>query len=177
MRRSGKKSCTRSGVSRQNSAIAIAGQEIQRERADLRIAKISPRTSATANPAIDASRVTSSPLSRIGRIEIANASSPWSMSQLRPNSMASAPCPLPARDRALEQPHQGGQHQRHAEIHEQDDRIDRRRILINEASAVSLRFCTARLPNDGIISGIACGRITRQSACRRVKLSAAAASC
>src|SRR6185503_15649449 len=93
------------------------------------MAKIKPRTSATAKPAIEASSVTSSPRSRMGRIEIANASSPWSVSQLRPNSMASAPGPLPARDGAFEQPHQPGEDQRHAEIHEQDDRIDGGRIL------------------------------------------------
>src|SRR6185437_6000768 len=111
-----------------NSATTIAGQEMRRERALLSTVRISPRTSATTKPASDASMVTIRPRSRMGRIEIAKASSPCWVSQLMPKSI-SGPHALPAADGALEQPHDGGQHQRHAEIHEEDDGIDGRRIL------------------------------------------------
>ncbi|MNL70636.1 hypothetical protein D3C87_1956710 [compost metagenome] len=49
--------------------------------------------------------------------------------------------------------------------------------LISDTSAVSLRFCTARLPKEGIISGIAWGMVTVHSVWRGVKLRARAASC
>src|SRR3569623_3795775 len=124
------KSWTRSGVSRKNSETAMAGQEMSRERAPFSTAKTRPRTRATTKPATEASKVTSRPRSRIGKIDSAKAHSPCPVSQLIPNSIASAPCPLPAADTALEEPHRRRQHQRHAEVHKEDDGVDLGRLHI-----------------------------------------------
>ena len=80
-------------MSRQNSVMTIAGNEMNGERAPFSTANTRPSSAAMKNPASEASMVTTMPRNRIGRIDQANAHSPCVVSQGMPNSMAQALAP------------------------------------------------------------------------------------
>src|SRR5690606_23259791 len=110
-----------------NSVNSRAGQEISRMRDAFSAASTSPSTAATMKPSAVACRVTTRPFSNMGSMEPANSQLPAVFHSM-PKSM-SGPPRAPASDRPFQQLHDGGQHQRHAEIHQQQQGVDRDAVL------------------------------------------------
>src|SRR5690606_15859304 len=104
------------GVSRMNSVMNRAGQEIRRRGDAFRPAKIRPRSRAMKKQTTVACSVTTRPFIRMGRMDRAKAQL-LEVSQAIPSSMSGPPC-APAPDRALQQHHERRKNQGHAEIHE-----------------------------------------------------------